>query len=294
MVRADWRESFASQKQKLMMKTLTVDNRSGRRFDREAYCREAQKVYGEDVVPSNATPKLLARCFQHSVDFIVNNGLCQSLSSSDTPAWSAAITTCATPLTDNTSDGTDEEMTLKKKEDSVVDIVRVSPSSDAVHAKSEHTEHTFTPTSQKSTCFTELSDPLAASALEPSEQLVDTSDCLVDGGDDLLMMEQGLFDDDDGLPDLLADPVWEGQQHDDGELYLDVGSNMCGSVVPVLEGSCSNCEAELAAAWQQRDDALKRCAELQSQVERLKIERDALWGSSDSCFDGSLDGCFSR
>jgi hypothetical protein len=105
--------------------------------------------------------------------------------------------------------------------------------------------------------------------------------------DDLGM---GLFDPVD-VPGLLVDPMWDALQKFE-PLYVCDDSKVCSSVLPVHEGPCSNCEAELAIARQQRDDALRRCADLQSQVERLKIERDALWGSSDDSF--SFDDCFSR
>ena len=297
-LRSEWRASFASQKGVMMKKTLTVDNRSGRRFDREAYCVEAQQVYGEDEVPTDASPKLLARCFQHSVDFIVSKGLVHSLSGALSPAASS-IAACASASTEDSSDVVDEQMTEKAAIKDVAeqgeDLLRVSPSSDAEHvhsASAEHTEHTFSAASHKSTCFTELSAPLAApeSALaDASGRVVGDSDCLLGMGEDELM-GVGLFDEDD-LPDLLADPMWDTLQKCEPMCLYDE-SNMCSSVVPVLEGSCSRCTAQLAETRQQRDDALRRCAYLQSQVERLRIERDALWGSSDDCF--SLDGCFSR
>ena len=279
----------------MMKTTLTVGNRSGRRFDREAYCVEAQRVYGEDVVPSDASPKLLARCFQHSVDFIVSKGLAKSLSGALSPAASS-ITACASGSTEDSSDVVDEQMTQKMFEgdEEAEGSQRVSPSSDAEHvhsASAEHTEHAFSATSHQSTCFTELSAPLAAPEFDladASGQFVDDSDCLLGMGEDELM-GVCLFDDD--LPDLLVDPMWDTLQKCE-PLYLYDESNMCSSAVPVLEGCCNNCPAELAATRQQRDDALSRCAHLQSQVERLRIERDALWGSWDDCCP--LDGCFSR
>lgn len=68
-----WRSQF--DKKGLMSSTLTVENRSGRRFDRSALLREAQEIYGTLAVPASAPPKLLARCFQHSVDFALQHGL---------------------------------------------------------------------------------------------------------------------------------------------------------------------------------------------------------------------------
>lgn len=70
-----WRAEFEKTKSKLMSSTLTVENRSGRRFDRHVYQTEAQLIYGVSLVPHGASPKLLARCFKHSVDFIVTRGL---------------------------------------------------------------------------------------------------------------------------------------------------------------------------------------------------------------------------
>jgi hypothetical protein len=70
-----WRQSFESAKSSLMSSTLTVENRTGRRFDRDAYRAEAQQIYGASCVPDCATPKLLARCFKHSVDFMFEHGL---------------------------------------------------------------------------------------------------------------------------------------------------------------------------------------------------------------------------
>lgn len=73
-----WRHSFQSTVDNLMRTTLTVKNRTGRRFDRDAYAREAHFVYGPAVSPADASPKLLARCFKHSVDFVVHHGLSNS------------------------------------------------------------------------------------------------------------------------------------------------------------------------------------------------------------------------
>ena len=86
-----WRAEFESGKSKMMSSTLTVENRSGRRFDRERYEAEAQLIYGASLVPDGASPKLLARCFKHSVDFIVSRGLVSE------PADSALLSTPGSP-----------------------------------------------------------------------------------------------------------------------------------------------------------------------------------------------------
>lgn len=70
-----WRSDFAGGKASMLKRTLTVAERSGRRFDRRAYLSEAQALYGKDAVPDSAPPKLLARCFQHSIDFAARRGL---------------------------------------------------------------------------------------------------------------------------------------------------------------------------------------------------------------------------
>lgn len=70
-----WRRDFEDSLKEMMSSTLTVENRTGRRFDRAAYRAEAQLVYGVDVVPTSASPKLLSRCFQHSINFLMANGV---------------------------------------------------------------------------------------------------------------------------------------------------------------------------------------------------------------------------
>lgn len=85
-----WRESFKAVKNEMMGSTLTVENRTGRRFDRDAYKREAKTVYGA-CIPDQASPKLLSRCFQHSIEFIMTRGLL-TVSSADVQAMSTPIT----------------------------------------------------------------------------------------------------------------------------------------------------------------------------------------------------------
>lgn len=71
-----WRVDFEDGcKASMLKRTLTVAERSGRRFDRSAYLLEAQAIYGASAIPDSATPKLLARSFQHSIDFAARCGL---------------------------------------------------------------------------------------------------------------------------------------------------------------------------------------------------------------------------
>lgn len=293
-VRVEWRASFASQKLDLMKKTLTVDNRSGRRFDRDAYCAEAQEVYGSNCVPADASPKLLARCFEHSVDFIVNSGLLNGLSGAGGRAPSVSTPTISTQDSVDMEDQ-EAQKNVTHLEDLKTRVVEhISPSTSGDPALSAHTEHIFVSSARRSPCLAEPCTPCAipdSAMIDGQRRFLNSSLCLSEVDEDELMAAEALFDN-DSLHDLLSDPTWDNvpkcePSRVNGDLV------MCSSGVSVLgeqSRSCSSCEAELAATRLQRDDALKRCAELQSQVERLRIEREALWGSVDDCFDG----CFSR
>jgi hypothetical protein len=98
-VRQAWRNDFELEKKYMMKSTLRVENRTGRRFDRVAYCEEAQKVYGVASVPPNASPKLLSRCFQHSIDFALCNRLIDPTIATSGHMSSAVSTVVSTPST---------------------------------------------------------------------------------------------------------------------------------------------------------------------------------------------------
>ena len=82
----EWRADFLARKVDMLSYTLTVENRTGRRFDREAYQQEAAVIYSPETVPCNASPKLLARCFQHSIDFIHSRRLVEDVIDEQTKA----------------------------------------------------------------------------------------------------------------------------------------------------------------------------------------------------------------
>jgi hypothetical protein len=98
--------------------------------------------------------------------------------------------------------------------------------------------------------------------------------------------------------DLFQDSLWDPalQKCDICLAEGDVQSPMHSSVTcgrhssDTAHGYHSSLASDLAVALHQRDEALRKCSELQAQVDRLRFERDALWGSGGS--DDSFEGCF--
>lgn len=303
-MRAEWKASFVAQKGEMMKTTLTVEGRSGRRFDREAYCKEAQVVYGMEVA-DDASPKLLARCFQHSVDFIVQRGLI-----SGTAVKSPAATSYASAdASGSDASGSDVSRSpanedFDVEEDLPMDLLGldselVSISADehalAEHASSsEHAPVEHTPVEHTSFEHT-LLEPAATLPSQDCvcEELVSLGDVYCPHGTD----DDDLLFDHDHLGDMLLDSLGDPalQMCDPWAPVDEVHSPTHSSAVPssdtaLFDGFQNIVAPELTTALQQRDEALQRCRELQAQVYRLKIERDALWGSGAS--DDIFECCF--
>jgi hypothetical protein len=296
--RTEWKESFHAAKIKMLTKTLTVDNRSGRRFDRDAYRAEAQAIYGPGAVPDDASPKLLARCFQHSVDFICERGV---LAGMPVPVADAAGTDrCdshgAVPSRTHSSDDTTDafmEMTAPSDDEDLA-LLGVADAGDAGFCGLDHSvlsdEHT--------PCL--VDDVLEVCGL-PAWETTASLQAVEDRGvqPDMTALDAcGGFDhlaataasatrsaaslQRAGVPGVHGMPVWaHGCDQRLGEFISLQGGckrHALGprlvALAPELDGD--RLRQDLASARQQRDEAVLMCQDAVSRAEQLKSENDSL------------------
>lgn len=286
-LKQQWRHSFHSTIDDLMKTTLTVKNRTGRRFDRDAYAREAHFVYGPAVSPSDAPPKLLARCFKHSVDFVVHHGL--------------SISGLAESFT-NTGEHTVPSDTAPQ------DVLSASSAGGGNTECDSCDDEVYTHPPKMAFCFG--GDPVPAPDMADVDMCEDDDKPLLD--EMLNWSEEDIFACDDDLqlsvdpehvPDLYLsnefspssprqplsssdEAVWRsiGASEECAHQQVWDGDGFGGAS---LEQQLLWAREDLTAARRQRDDAVHMCQQLQAQLTQAQRQREQSPGT-----DVPEDGCF--
>eukprot|EP00892_Ulva_mutabilis_P012705 jgi/Ulvmu1/9807/UM056_0047.1 len=288
-----WRQSFHLTMDDLMKTTLTVKNRTGRRFDRDAYAREAHLVYGPAVSPSDAPPKLLARCFKHSVDFVVHHGLSiSSVADSFTNTGEHTVPSDTYPQALVSEGSTDAGDTTECDSSASPKMTFCfggepvpAPDRDVRPGVQDCAEADVQEQNDKYT-------PLLDEMLKWDEdQLFSLEDDLQLSVDFETVGDGSFADDCCPIPSqtqtgYIEEGVWRSKRVME-EMVSDQGGDADGCFGVSVEQQLLRAREDLTAARQQRDDAVMLCQQLQAQLAKVLEQREQSPGT-----DVPEDGCF--
>lgn len=283
-----WRHTFESTIDDLMKTTLTVKNRTGRRFDRDAYAREAHFVYGPAVSPSDASPKLLARCFKHSVDFVLHHGL-----SNSTVADSCTNTGEHTVPSDpgrsdlpSANSGETEKSTMRNLWANALSSKLPPMTFRFGREPVPDPDPMMMDMQEDDDQYTQLLDEMLNS---PEDELFSCEEDLQLQDEPEHMPDLPLFDDScpsSPLHPESSEDVWRSTPTLEEYAYAP-GREGDASMSDCVELQLLRAREDLAAARQQRDDAVRLCQQLQLQLAEAAEQRAQSPGT-----DVPEDGCF--